>query len=605
MDLSIIIPAYNEEDRLPLTLQRVFEYLSVHYKGTYEVIVADDGSTDRTAEIVKNHSKQYPQISLLQFTKNRGRGAALRDAIFKTNGEFILETDADGSVNEHAVLDFLKYFSKHPEVDMLTGSRTVEGSRILTPQSLLRKVFGYGFFFLAKIMFGWKFMDRINGFKMFRRETALDIFNHQYENSFFGEAEIVYIAETRGWKIRELPILWTDYKGSKVKPLKESWRSLLGMFRVLIRNRKGLYAKDIKKISNIHLQQNISKKHKNVLITGGCGFIGSNFIHLFYHNHLDTNIINLDLLTYAGDNDNLKDIETEETKNENKRYFFVHGDICDESFVENLFSEFNFDLVIHFAAESHVDRSIYSSVDFIRTNVEGTRVLIDASRKHHTKRFVHISTDEIYGSYEKGYANEDWAIKPSNPYSASKAGADVLVQSYIKTHDFPAIIIRGSNNYGPYQYPEKLIPLAITNLLEGAKIPIHGYGTQIRSWLHVKDFCRAIDMIIQGKAKYNIYNVAGEEKSILDVLKAIAVHFRKDLSSNCFNVNDRPGADFRYAVSSKRLIDDFGWKTEQTFENNLKNTIQWYVDNTEWWKNKKLKNSFKEHYERQSKGQWA
>lgn len=608
IELSIVIPAYNEEERLPLTLQRIFEYMSVHYKGTYEVIVADDGSTDRTAEIVNQHKQEYPMISLLKFPQNRGRGAALREAIFKTNGEFILETDADGSVNEHAILDFLKYFNKHPDVDVLTGSRTIKGSRILTPQPLLRKFLGYSFFFLAKIMFGWKFMDRINGFKMFKRATALDIFNHQYENSFFGEAEIVYVAEARGWKIKELPILWTDYSGSKVRPFKESLRSFLGMIRTLIRNRKGLYKKDLpsqKARIKITKSEKETKNYKNILITGGSGFIGSNFLRFFYYNNPDINIVNLDLLTYAGNHDNLMDIELEEARSKTKRYFFIKGDICNEFLLEDIFSKFHFDLVVHFAAESHVDRSICSSVDFIRTNIEGTRALIDISRKYEVKKFIHISTDEIYGSYDTGYATEEWEMSPSNPYAASKAGADLLVQSYVKTHDFPAIIVRASNNYGNYQYPEKLIPLAITNFLDGQRIPIHGYGIQVRSWLHVNDFCKAIIMLIKEEPQHYIYNVAGEEKNILEVLRIISIHLKKDLSNSCFYISNRPGADSRYAVSAKRLIDEFDWTREKSFEDNIKDTIQWYVNNSDWWKNTKLKKEFTQHYERQSKGQWV
>lgn len=604
MELSIIIPAYNEEKRLLLTLQRVFEYLSIHYSGDYEVILADDGSTDDTVQITEQCCRQYTQMKILRFDHNRGRGAALRDAVFKTSGDFILEMDADGSVNEHAIVDFLNYFKKHQNVDMLTGSRTTKGSRILTSQSSFRKILGYGFFFLAKLMFGWKFMDRINGFKMFKRETALDIFKHQYENSFFGEAEIVYVAEARGWKVKELPILWTDYKGSKVNPFKEVWRSFFGIFRVLNRDRKGLYSKNIRQTEKIKPAP--KKRFKEVLITGGSGFIGSNFIRTFYCNHPDTRIVNLDLLTYAGNLDNLRDIEKKEETSNNKRYFFIQGDICDEALLEKVFSNNKFDLVVHFAAESHVDRSIFSSVDFVRTNIEGTRALIEASKRHSVERFVYISTDEIYGSYENGYATEDWMMNPSNPYAASKAGADLLVQAYIKTYNFPAIIVRGSNNYGPYQYPEKLIPLAITNFLEGKKIPIHGYGSQIRSWVHVDDFCNAIDIIANEELRYNIYNIGGEEESVINILEIISNHMKKNLINNRFHVNDRPGADTRYAVNANRFKSEFGHHlVKKNLNEEIKNIVQWYADNRDWWRKVKEKKDFLEHYERQSKGRWC
>lgn len=246
MELSIVIPVYNEEKRLPNTLEKLFEYLKAHYKNSYEVIVADDGSTDRTVKVVQEFQQLNPELRLLQFPKNRGRGAAVRDAIFQAQGDFILETDGDGSVNEHAIIAFLDYFAEHPAVDMLIGSRTIEGARILTPQPALRVLLGYCFLFMAHVLFGWKLIDRVNGFKMFRRHVALDIFNNQYDNSFLAEGEIVFVAEKRGWQIKELPILWIDYKGSRVHPFRESWRSFWGMFAILMRHRKGLYAKKMK-----------------------------------------------------------------------------------------------------------------------------------------------------------------------------------------------------------------------------------------------------------------------------------------------------------------------------------------------------------------------
>src|SRR3989344_8116377 len=285
MQLSIIIPAYNEEKRLPLTLERIIEYLSIHYQGEYEIIVADDGSTDSTSEIVTSFMKRHPELRLLKFPTNRGRGAAVRDGIFEAKGDFILEADAGGSVNEHAIVDFLSYLVKHPEIDVLTGSRTTAGSRILTPQPVLRKILGYTFFFLTKIFFGWPVMDRINAFKMYRRGAAADIFRYQFENRFISKAEAVYVAEARGWEVRELPILWTEHSGSKVRPLADSWDSVLGLFRIALRARKGVYKNNVVKKQRTEPGESRKQHYANVLITGGCGFIGSNFIRYFYHNH--------------------------------------------------------------------------------------------------------------------------------------------------------------------------------------------------------------------------------------------------------------------------------------------------------------------------------
>lgn len=608
MELSIIIPVYNEEKRLPLTLERIFEYLNAHYKGVYEIIIADDGSTDRTAKIVQEFQRIHPQLRLLQFPVNRGRGAAVRDAVFEAKGQFILETDGDGSTNEHAIVYFLDYFNKHPSVDVLIGSRTIEGARILTPQPFLRVALGNCFLFIAHILFGWKMVDRVNGFKMFRRATAMDVFGNQYENSFLAEGEIVFVAEKRGWEIKELPILWTDYQGSRVHPFRESWRSFIGVFKILWRHRKGLYTKNIIAKPKMSPKIETNKQYASVLITGGAGFIGSNYVRYFYNHHPQTKIVNLDQLTYAGNLSNLQDIVESEAKlpENQRRYTFIQGDICDEALLDRIFSEHKFDLVIHFAAESHVDRSISNAMSFVRTNIEGTRALVEASRRHGVGRFINISTDEIYGSIKKGYSSEEWPLRPSNPYSASKAGADLLVQSYIRTHDFPAIIIRGSNNYGPYQYPEKLIPLAITNMIDNKKIPIHGYGIHVRSWLYVEDFCAVIDMIAHGEPKHQIYNVAGEEKTNHEILELIARALGKNLHEYRVHVNDRPGADLRYAVDASRLEKEFGWgRQHHRIEEEINNVVKWYVDHENWWRDIKLKEGFVNHYEKQSKGQWV
>lgn len=344
---------------------------------------------------------------------------------------------------------------------------------------------------------------------------------------------------------------------------------------------------------------------KIILVTGGCGFIGSNFVRHIYNSYPRYEIVNLDLLTYAGNPENLLDVEIADSKSGKKRYHFVKGDICDEKFVEDLFSKNHFDFIVHFAAESHVDRSIFNVLHFVRTNIEGTRVLLEQSRKYQTPRFIYISTDEVYGSIPKGYASENYPLRPSNPYSASKAGADLLIQAYIKTHNFPAIIIRGSNNYGPYQYPEKLIPIAITNVVEGKKIPIHGAGDHKRSWLHVEDFCSAIDLVMHKGRKGDIYNVSGEEKNNLEVLELLTKHLGKDFRLYKECISDRPGADQRYAPDSTKLQQELGWKPKHIFEDSIGNVVKWYLDNKDWWRKIRLKKGFSDHYERQSKGQWC
>ncbi|MBI2625705.1 glycosyltransferase [Candidatus Parcubacteria bacterium] len=241
MELSIVIPAYNEEKRLPRTLERIFSYLGAHYRGAYEVVVVDDGSQDRTSEVVGQLAASNPQLRLITFERNRGRGVVVRDGIFAARGEFVLEADADGSVAEEAIVRFLDYFREHRDVDMLTGSRTVPGALIVTPQPWLRVALGWAFLLLARIMFGWPLYDRINGFKMFPHHVARDIFSHTYESSFFGEAEVVYVAECRGWRVKELPVSWSDNRDSRIRPLREAWRSFWGMFRVLWRDWHGVY----------------------------------------------------------------------------------------------------------------------------------------------------------------------------------------------------------------------------------------------------------------------------------------------------------------------------------------------------------------------------
>ena len=343
-----------------------------------------------------------------------------------------------------------------------------------------------------------------------------------------------------------------------------------------------------------------------ILITGGAGFIGSNFIHYWLKKYPSDKIINLDLLTYAGNPENLSDIEAMEVKKDvsQKRYHFIRGDICDNTLLANIFNKNNFDTVINFAAESHVDRSFVNVFDFIRTNIEGVRSLIEAVRSHKIARFIQISTDEIYGSVSNGFSTEEAPFRPSNPYAASKAAADLLVQSYIKTHRVAALIIRGSNNYGPFQYPEKFIPLAVSNIIEDKKVPLHGSGEHRRSWLHVDDFCSAIDVIIHKAPNYSIFNVSGEEKTNLEILEIISKNLGRDLRDFKAHTNDRPGADLRYAPDSSKLKSELGWLRQHRVEENLKDVVSWYQNNQDWWRKIKSTKEYMDHYERQVKSEY-
>ena len=312
----------------------------------------------------------------------------------------------------------------------------------------------------------------------------------------------------------------------------------------------------------------------NVLVTGGLGFIGSNFIrHML--NKYNYQIINLDKVTYCGNFENLKDIEN------NKSYHFVKGDICDKQIVLKLAQEA--DAIINFAAESHVDRSIENADEFVKTDILGTYNLLEAAKTFKVKKFIQISTDEVYGSTKKGSFNESDNLQPNSPYSASKAGADLLVRSYIKTHNIPAIITRSSNNFGPYQYPEKLIPLFVTNLLEGKKVPLYGEGLNVRDWIYVLDNCEAIDFILHKGVDGEIYNIGGgSEKTNLEITKLILKEFGKN-ESRIEKVRDRKGHDFRYSLNCEK-INKLGWKPRFKFEKAIKETINWYKKNQEWWK---------------------
>jgi dTDP-glucose 4,6-dehydratase len=313
-----------------------------------------------------------------------------------------------------------------------------------------------------------------------------------------------------------------------------------------------------------------------ILVTGGAGFIGSNFIHYQLENY-DDQIINIDKLSYAGNPDNLKDLES------NPDYEFKQLDICDKEKIDQIMHR-GVDYIVNFAAESHVDRSIEDPSVFVKTNIEGTHNLLDLALKFGIKNFVQISTDEVYGSLgEKGKFREDSPLNPSSPYSASKAAADLLVSSYAKTYNLTVNISRCSNNFGPYQYPEKLIPLFIINALHDKKLPLYGDGSNIRDWIYVKDHCRAVDLVMRRGKKGEIYNIgASNEKSNLEITKKIlALLSKSELLIK--HVEDRKGHDYRYAVDSSKIKDELGWEAEFDFEKAMETTLNWYLDHKEWW----------------------
>lgn len=320
-----------------------------------------------------------------------------------------------------------------------------------------------------------------------------------------------------------------------------------------------------------------------ILVTGGAGFIGGNFVHYIIKKYPDYEIVNLDDLTYAGNLETLKNIE------DNKNYKFVKGDISDREFIFDLFENEKFDIVVNFAAESHVDRSIVEPDIFIKTNVLGTQALLDASKKYNVKRFHQVSTDEVYGDlplHRKDlFFTEDTSLNPSSPYSASKASADFLVQAYHRTFGLNTTISRCSNNYGPYHFPEKLIPLIISRALNNESLPVYGNGENIRDWLHVEDHCSAIDLIIHKGKSGEIYNVGGHnEKTNLEVVKTILKILDKPESLITY-VKDRPGHDLRYAIDPKKLENELGWKPKYNFDTGIEMTINWYLENEYWWRN--------------------
>ena len=343
-----------------------------------------------------------------------------------------------------------------------------------------------------------------------------------------------------------------------------------------------------------------------ILVTGGSGFIGSNFIHYLINNTDYQRIINLDKLTYAGNNENLINIQ------QDIRYKFIKGNICDRQCIKKIFQDYSPNKIVHFAAESHVDRSIDGPKDFINTNIVGTSILLEESLSYYNKlkklskssfKFHHISTDEVFGSLgEKGSFVEDSPYDPSSPYSASKASSDHLVRAWHRTFGLPVTISNCSNNYGPYQFPEKLIPLIIINCLSNKSLPVYGKGENIRDWLYVEDHCKAINLILQEGAIGDTYNIGGNnEISNLNIVESICTILDKLKPSNSgksYNqmisfVKDRPGHDFRYAINTTKIKKDLNWEPKETFDSGVTKTIKWYLENENWWK-KTQKNIYKQ-----------
>ena len=345
---------------------------------------------------------------------------------------------------------------------------------------------------------------------------------------------------------------------------------------------------------------------KNILVTGGAGFIGSNFIHYLLKNYGDIRVVNLDLLTYAGNLDNLADIC------EDKRYFFAKGDIHDRALVNELFDKFDFDTVVNFAAESHVDRSITNPDIFLQTNVLGTQTLLDAAKAHwkldvndkysrefkEGVKYLQVSTDEVYGALgATGMFTETTPLAPNSPYSASKASADFVVRAYDKTYGMPVNITRCSNNYGPYQFPEKLIPLMINNCLSEKSLPVYGDGMQIRDWLYVEDHCAAIAAVLEKGELGEVYNIGGNnEKANIEIVKLIIGSTGKS-EDLIVHVKDRPGHDRRYAIDNTKITTQLGWAPKHTFETGMAETIEWYLRHSDWME-KIVSGAYMSYYEK-------
>ncbi len=338
---------------------------------------------------------------------------------------------------------------------------------------------------------------------------------------------------------------------------------------------------------------------KNILVTGGAGFIGSNFIYYMLEKHPDYRIVCIDKLTYAGNLETLRKAEEKES------FRFVKADITDRSAVYALFEEESFTAVVNFAAESHVDRSIEEPEIFLKTNILGTQVLLDACRKYGDIRYHQVSTDEVYGDLPLDrpdlFFTEETPIHTSSPYSASKASADLLVMAYHRTYGLPVTISRCSNNYGPYHFPEKLIPLMIINALSGKELPVYGEGLNVRDWLYVEDHCKAIDMILHKGRIGEVYNIGGHnERTNIDVVKTVIKILGRDESLIKY-VKDRPGHDLRYAIDPTKIKNELGWYPETTFEEGIQQTVKWYLSNRHWWENI-ISGEYMEYYDKMYSG---
>jgi dTDP-glucose 4,6-dehydratase len=331
---------------------------------------------------------------------------------------------------------------------------------------------------------------------------------------------------------------------------------------------------------------------QNLLVTGGAGFIGSNFVHYLLETYPSYVVVNLDKLTYAGNLENLEDIAG------NPRYRFVKGDICDRGIVESIVKQNKIDAIINFAAESHVDRSILGTLPFIETNIVGTHTLLEVTQNLDVNRFLQISTDEVYGSVPPSTKfTEESVVNPSSPYAASKASADLLALSYYRTFGTPVMISRCSNNYGPYQFPEKLIPLMISNAIGDLPLPIYGDGLQIRDWIHVQDHCVALDRVLHIGRTGEIYNISAEdERKNLSVVRLILKKLGKPESLINF-VKDRPGHDRRYAIRATKIRDELGWSPSTSFEEGLQSTVNWYLEHQSWWESVRS-GEYREYYRR-------
>ncbi len=332
---------------------------------------------------------------------------------------------------------------------------------------------------------------------------------------------------------------------------------------------------------------------ERILVTGGCGFIGSNFVRLQLENDPAIEVLNLDKLTYAGNPENLRDVEAD------PRYRFEQGDIADRERVRQLLADFQPEIVVNFAAESHVDRSILDSGPFVQTNIVGTQILMDACREAKVPRYVQVSTDEVYGSLgPTGFFTEETPLAPNSPYSASKTAADLLVRSYFHSFGFPAVITRCSNNYGPYQFPEKLIPLFISNAIQDLSLPVYGTGTNVRDWIHVADHCRGIDAAMRRGTAGEVYNFGGRtEKTNLEITHLLLELLDKPKSLIRY-VQDRPGHDLRYAIDPAKAERELGWKPEVNFETGLRETIDWYLNNRDWVERIRS-GAYRQYYEQQ------